>query len=52
MKVLSAVPPVIKMLADGTIEVPVGHTFDLSDAAEAHELIEARKSTGKVALVP
>jgi NADPH2:quinone reductase len=52
MKVMSAVPPLTEMLADGTVEVQVGHTFDLADAAEAHEFIEARKSTGKVVLVP
>jgi NADPH2:quinone reductase len=32
--------------------VQVGHEFDLEDAAEAHEFIEARKSSGKVVLVP
>ncbi|MFC7177560.1 quinone oxidoreductase family protein [Halosegnis marinus] len=52
MKVMSAVPPLTEMLADGTLEVQVGHTFDLEEAAEAHEFIEARKSSGKVVLVP
>jgi len=52
MKVMGAVPPLTEMLAEGTLEVQVGHTFDLTDVAAAHEFIEDRKSTGKVVLVP
>jgi NADPH2:quinone reductase len=51
-RVLGAVPELTGMLADGTLEVQVGHEFDLEDAAEAHEFIEARRSSGKVVLVP
>ena len=51
-RVFGAVPELTGMLAEGTIEVRVGHEFDLEDAAEAHEFIEARKSSGKVVLVP
>jgi NADPH2:quinone reductase len=52
MKVMGAVPELTELLADGTLEVQLGHTFDLADAAEAHRFIEDRKSQGKVVLVP
>jgi NADPH2:quinone reductase len=52
MKVMGAVPELTELLADGTLEVQVGHTFPLEEAAEAHEFIEARKSSGKVVLLP
>ena len=50
-RVFGAVPELTEMLAEGAL-VQVGHEFDLADAAEAHEFIEARKSSGKVVLVP
>ena len=52
MKVMGAVPELTQLLGDGTLEVQVGHTFDLAEAAEAHQFIEDRKSSGKVVLVP
>jgi len=52
MKVMGAVPELTQLLGDGTLEVQVGHTFDLEDAAEAHQFIEDRKSSGKVVLEP
>jgi NADPH2:quinone reductase len=52
MKVMGAVPELTELLADGTLEVQLGHTFDLANAAEAHRFIEDRKSQGKVVLVP
>jgi NADPH2:quinone reductase len=52
MKVMGAAQELSEMLAEGTLEVQVGHTFDLEDAADAHEFIEDRKSKGKVVLVP
>jgi NADPH2:quinone reductase len=52
MKVMGAVPELTQLLGDGTLEVQVGHTFDLEDAAEAHQFIEDRKSSGKVVLKP
>ena len=51
-RVMGAVPELTQLLGDGTLEVQVGHTFDLADAAEAHRFIEDRKSSGKVVLVP
>jgi NADPH2:quinone reductase len=51
-RVMGAVPELAQLLGDGTLEVQVGHTFDLEDAAEAHRFIEDRKSSGKVVLLP
>jgi len=52
MKVMGAVPELTQQLGDGTLEVQVGESFALGDAAEAHQYIEDRKSSGKVVLVP
>jgi NADPH2:quinone reductase len=52
MRVMGAVPELSGLLAEGTVAVQVGHTFDLEAAAEAHQFIEDRKSSGKVLLVP
>jgi NADPH2:quinone reductase len=51
-RVLQAVPELESGLRNGTLEVIVGHTFPLKDAAEAHEFVEERKSQGKVVLNP
>ncbi|MWG33568.1 quinone oxidoreductase family protein [Halomarina oriensis] len=51
-KVMSAMPPLMELLGSGALEVQVGETFALEDAAEAHEYIENRESSGKVLLVP
>lgn len=48
----SALGTVIDLLAEGNLKVEVAHTFALQDAAEAHRKIEARKTTGKVVLIP
>jgi NADPH2:quinone reductase len=52
MKVMNAAAELSQMLAEGTLEVQVGHTFELEDAAKAHEFIENRNSQGKVVLTP
>jgi NADPH2:quinone reductase len=52
MKVMNAAAELSQMLTEGTLEVQVGHTFELEDAARAHEFIENRNSQGKVVLVP
>jgi len=51
-RVFEAVPKLNAMLDDGSIEVIVGHEFDLAEAAKAHQFIEDRKSSGKVVLKP
>ena len=39
-------------IAEDKLTVVAKHAFPLEDAAKAHQFIEARKSTGKVVLVP
>ena len=41
-----------RWIADGSVDVRVGHRFSLSDAAAAHDAIEGRATTGKVLLIP
>jgi NADPH2:quinone reductase len=41
-----------RWIEEGTLTVRVGATFPLGQAAEAHEELESRKTTGKVLLVP
>jgi NADPH2:quinone reductase len=38
--------------ASGDLKIRIGHTFPLSEAAEAHRQLEGRKTTGKVLLLP
>jgi NADPH2:quinone reductase len=51
-RVLGAVPELTELLTSGDLEVIVGETFSLDDAAAAHEHIENRESSGKVVLEP
>jgi NADPH2:quinone reductase len=39
-------------IADGRLEVTVGATYPLADAAKAHEDLAARRTTGKLVLLP
>jgi len=41
-----------KWIADGKLKLRIDKTFPLSEAAEAHRQLEARKTTGKVLLIP
>ncbi|MGO9310390.1 MAG: quinone oxidoreductase family protein [Spirochaetia bacterium] len=43
---------VLGWVARGTLKVRIGAKFPLGDAAEAHRQLEARKTTGKVLLIP
>ncbi len=43
---------ILGAVADGTLDVRVGHTYPLADAAQAHRDLEARLTTGSVALLP
>jgi NADPH:quinone reductase-like Zn-dependent oxidoreductase len=40
------------LAAQGRLEVPIGRTFPLSEAAAAHELVASGRPGGKVALLP
>lgn len=39
-------------VADGSLDVRIGHRYPLADARTAHEDLHARRTTGKVLLVP
>ena len=41
-----------ELVASGAIEVPIAATFPLDQVAEAFELLEARHTRGKIALIP
>ncbi|MFD1563534.1 zinc-binding alcohol dehydrogenase family protein [Haloarchaeobius amylolyticus] len=51
-RVMQAVPDLTESLASGELEVVVGESFALEDAADAHQYIEDRQSSGKVVLKP
>ena len=50
-RVARASMELMQYLAAGKLEIIVGHTFPLADAAEAHKAIAARKTVGKVVLM-
>jgi len=43
---------VLAAVAAGTLTVRIGTSLPLSEAAQAHRLLESRRTTGKVVLVP
>lgn len=43
---------VLQFLAEGRLRMFIGERFPLSEAVQAHRLVENRKSTGKVLLLP
>ena len=50
--VREAIADVLGLWEQGAVKPLVGATFPLAEAAEAHRLIEERRSVGKVVLVP
>jgi len=50
--VAEAAGELLDLWSDGAIRPMVGAEFALSDAADAHRLIEARKHIGKIVLLP
>lgn len=49
---LSRAGEVLNWIAKGELKLRVEHTYPLSQAAQAHRDLEARRTTGKVLLVP
>ena len=43
---------VLDLVAQGTLDVRIGATYPLADARRAHEDLEARRTTGKLLLLP
>ena len=40
------------VVASGAVKVTIGHSYALSDVAEAHRALEARETTGSTVLIP
>jgi NADPH2:quinone reductase len=51
-ELLSRTRDIFGWIAEGRLKLRIGATFPLRDAAEAHRQLEARKTTGKVLLLP
>ena len=51
-ELLERASAVLGWVADGTLKVRIGREFPLAAAAEAHRELEARRTTGKVLLIP
>lgn len=47
-----AVDAVFQLAREGRLTVPIGGSFPLTQAADAHRLIESRRSVGKLLLIP
>jgi NADPH2:quinone reductase len=43
---------ILSWIGNGSLDVRIGGTYQLSDAAEAHRDLEGRKTTGKLILIP
>ena len=43
---------VLGWIADGSLDIRIGARYPLEDARRAHEDLEARRSTGKLLLIP
>jgi NADPH2:quinone reductase len=43
---------VFELIAEGKLDVRIGHRYALSEARQAHEDLEARRTTGKLLLLP
>ncbi len=43
---------IFRWVADGSLKLRIAHTYKLAEAAQAHRDLEARKTTGKLLLLP
>ncbi len=50
LEVLARAGDVLSWILDGTLEVKIDRTLPLAEAAEAHRLLEGRKTSGKLVL--
>jgi NADPH2:quinone reductase len=51
-ELLSRTADLFTWIGEGRLEVRIGGEFPLEDAAEAHRALEARRTTGKVLILP
>lgn len=49
---MATVSELVGLVSEGTVKIQVGTVLPLSQAAEAHRLLEGRRTTGKVVLQP
>lgn len=49
---LESANALLEVVTKGAVKVTVGHTWSLSEAAEAHRALEARRTTGSLLLTP
>jgi NADPH2:quinone reductase len=49
---LASAQDLFDVVSSGAVKIRVNQTFPLSDAAAAHEALEARKTTGSTVLIP
>jgi NADPH:quinone reductase len=49
---LASADDLFEAVRKGIVESTVNRTFPLSDAADAHRFLEARKTTGSIVLIP
>ena len=51
-EILSRTSDLFRWLGSGELKFKVDHVFKLAEAAEAHEALAGRQTTGKVVLIP
>ena len=51
-ELLARAGAVLRAVADGALDVRIGGRYPLSDAGRAHEDLEARRTTGKLLVIP
>jgi NADPH2:quinone reductase len=51
-KLLERAQYILQRVADGRLHVRIGHRYPLAEAAQAHQDLEGRKTTGKLLLTP
>ncbi len=51
-ELLARAGDVLNWVADGSLDVRIGERYPLEDARRAHEDLEARRTTGKLLLIP
>jgi NADPH2:quinone reductase len=51
-ELMSRTEEVFGWIAAGELDVRIGHTYPLADARRAHEDLEARRTTGKLLVIP
>ena len=51
-ELLARTTDLLRWVGEGELNVHIGASYELSDARQAHEDLEARRTTGKLLLLP